>query len=516
MGSDFAKLREDFKSALNILGGNMSREIHDLRGMLMGETTRMRGEVEEEWRSLRRELEDLRADIALCKRFMASGGGLTSNITPKVEVPKPSPFMGKREARAVDDLLWEMEQYMKGVNIVDDAAKIKTATRYLKDTAALWWRRRYRDIGRGTCTINTWADFVQNLKKQFYSENDNHKAKSRLRKLKYSRMMLEHVKEFTTLTELERRGVQDLAKTIAHAEALIDLGEWRSCKPINKDSGDVQYGGEKQVKDQDDGTQRPPRKEKTSYKSIKCFVCDGPHKARDCPKKLSFHAMMAETEEGSCEEEDAHMGSMRVLNAINARKESPTVGAKNNVRVESPKIEAKSNKSKRAPKVETKGNPRTKSKAEATGLRFEAKRLGLETMKDNGWIKAVNGDAKAISVVAQGVKTKIEIWEGELDLLVVPMDDYKLVPGMEFFDKRHKEWSQDNVRNVARERLQGVEAKYERYIKRQDLREFYEICKKVLEAIGRCWKPWKVLEARRNPRCFHSWKVVEYGLTFEL
>nr|GEZ16651.1 putative retrotransposon Gag domain, aspartic peptidase domain protein [Tanacetum cinerariifolium] len=54
----------------------------------------------------------------------------------------------RREARAVDDFLWEMEQYLEGVNVVDDASKIKMATRYLKDTAALWWRRRHGDIER--------------------------------------------------------------------------------------------------------------------------------------------------------------------------------------------------------------------------------------------------------------------------------------------------------------------------------------------------------------------------------
>ncbi|GJS37645.1 hypothetical protein Tco_0536027 [Tanacetum coccineum] len=91
--------------------------------------------------SLRRELEDLRSDVSLCKLVIASGGGNTRNIAPKVEVPNPSLFMRKREARAVNDFLWEMEQYMEGVNIVDDASKIKTTTRYLKDTAALWWRR---------------------------------------------------------------------------------------------------------------------------------------------------------------------------------------------------------------------------------------------------------------------------------------------------------------------------------------------------------------------------------------
>ncbi|GJV96723.1 putative retrotransposon gag domain, aspartic peptidase domain protein [Tanacetum coccineum] len=325
LGSNFTELREDFKSALNILGGNLGREIHDLRGMLIGEIKRIRGEVEEEWRSLRRELKVLRADVSLCKRFMASGGGNTSNITPKVEVLKPSPFMGKRKARAVDDFVWEIEQCMKGVNIVDDALKIKMATGYLKDTAALWWRRQYGDIERVTCTINTWVDFVQDLKKQFYRENAKHEVKSRLCKLKHYGTIREYVKEFTFLvleipdlsdqdslfyfldglqgwakTELERRGVQDLATAIAHAKALIDLIEWRSRKPTNEDSGDKQGGGEKQVKDRDDGTGRPPQKVKTSYKSIKYFVCDGPHKGRDCPKTMSFQAMTAETREVPC------------------------------------------------------------------------------------------------------------------------------------------------------------------------------------------------------------------------
>ena len=483
LDSEFRGMRDDFRVVINTLSGDLRREIHDLRDMFMGEITKLRKEVGEEISAIHQTIEGLQTDMVLCKRSMASGGGNTSNIASKLEVPKPSPFMGKREARAVDDFLWEMEQYMEGVNIVDDASKIKTATRYLKDTAALWWRRRYGDIERGTCTINTWADFVQDLKKQFYPENAKHEAKSRLRKLTHSGTIREYVKEFTTLvleipdlseqdslfyfldglqgwakTELERRGVQDLATAIAHAEALIDLGERRSLKPTNEDSGDEQGGGEKQVRDWDDGARRSQRKEKIPYKSIKCFVCDGPHRARDCPKKMSLQAMMANTEESPCEEEDAHLGSLRILNAINARKELPTVEAKNKVRVMSSKIDAKR---QRAPMVETKGKPRTKSKAKANGLRFvstivngistralvdtgathnfisvdEAKRLGLKTMEDSGWIKAANGDAKPIRGVARGVKAKIGEWEGELDLSVVPMDDYKLVLGMEFFDK---------------------------------------------------------------------------------
>ncbi|GKE16523.1 putative retrotransposon gag domain, nucleotide-binding alpha-beta plait domain protein [Tanacetum coccineum] len=139
---DFTSMREDFQVALNTLSGDLKREIHDLRDSFMGEITKIREEFRDEVSTLHQVIEALQADMALCKRSLASGGGNT-NHGPKIDVPKPSPFVGKREARAVDDFLWEMEQYLEGVNVVDDASKIKMVTRYLKDTGALWWRRRY-------------------------------------------------------------------------------------------------------------------------------------------------------------------------------------------------------------------------------------------------------------------------------------------------------------------------------------------------------------------------------------
>ncbi|GJS37646.1 acetyl-CoA acetyltransferase, cytosolic 1-like protein, partial [Tanacetum coccineum] len=141
--------------------------------------------------------------------------------------------------------------------------------------------------------------------------------------------------------------------------------------------------------------------------------------------------MMAEMKDGPYEEEDVHMASLRVLNAINVSKESLAMREKNKVRVKSRKIEAKSNKSKRVTHVETKVDTGATHNFISVD---EAMRLGLKTTKDSGWIKAVNEDAKAISGVARGVKMKIGGWEGELDLSVVLMDDYKLVLEMEFFD----------------------------------------------------------------------------------
>ncbi|GJV01077.1 putative retrotransposon gag domain, aspartic peptidase domain protein [Tanacetum coccineum] len=262
----------------------------------MGKITKIREEFGDEVSTLHQVIEALQADMALCMRSLASGGGNT-NHGPKIDVPKPSPFVGKREARAVDDFLWEMEQYLEGVNVVDDASKIKMATRYLKDTAALWWRRRYGDIERGTATIDTWAEFVADFKKQFYPENAKNEAKSRLRKLKQSGTIREYVKEFTTLvleipelsdqdslfyfldglqgwakTELERRGVQDLSTAIAHAEALIDFSTRReSSKPKDQKVNQEKGGGEKNAQPKVDPARKPPtgkdKNLKTSYKS---------------------------------------------------------------------------------------------------------------------------------------------------------------------------------------------------------------------------------------------------------
>ncbi|GJX54505.1 hypothetical protein Tco_0282874 [Tanacetum coccineum] len=157
-----------------------------------------------------------------------------------------SNFTRKREARVVDDFLWEMEQYLEGVNV-----------------------------------------------------NAKNEAKSQLHKLKQSGMIQE------AKTNLERRGVQDLSTDIAHAEALIYFSMRReSSKP----------------KDQKD------KNLKTSYKSGGCFICDGPHRSRDCPKKTSLKGLSAHGDEEASD--GGSMGSIRILNAIKAKTEVPNVVGK--------------------------------------------------------------------------------------------------------------------------------------------------------------------------------------------
>nr|GEV01859.1 hypothetical protein [Tanacetum cinerariifolium] len=169
--------------------GAIGSVIDENRGRDDAQITKIREEFEEEVSILHQTIEDLQADVALCKRSLTSGGG---------------------------------------VNVVDDASKIKMATRYLKDTAALWWRRRHGDIEQG------WAK-----------------------------------------TELELRGVQDIATAITYVEALIDFNTRRdSFKPKIK-------------------------------------------RARDFRKKASLNGMSAHEDEDASN--GGSMGSVRILNAIKVK-----------------------------------------------------------------------------------------------------------------------------------------------------------------------------------------------------
>ncbi|RVW91021.1 hypothetical protein CK203_044152 [Vitis vinifera] len=74
-----------------------------------------------------------------------------------------------------------------------------------------------------------------------------------------------------TEQKLRRRGVQDLATAMAVVESLTDYKRGDFSKGLGKTPNVREERGKEE------------RKEFTP--KIKCFLCDGPHWARDCPKR---------------------------------------------------------------------------------------------------------------------------------------------------------------------------------------------------------------------------------------
>ena len=201
---------------------------------------------------------------------------------------------------------------------------------------------------KGICTIETSGDFKREIKRQFYPEDVAYLARKNMRRLKHTSSIRYYVKEFSSLMleipnmteneflfnfmdnlqgwaeqELRCRGVQDLVNAMAVAESLTDYKREDSSKVESLKDSHAMGGGDKVLRDHNAprmGLGKTPnvweRRSKTKMKEfmpkIKCFLCDGPHWARDYPKRKTLSAIIEERKQ----EDEEHMGSIQLLGAL--------------------------------------------------------------------------------------------------------------------------------------------------------------------------------------------------------
>ena len=64
----------------------------------------------------------------------------------KIKVPEPKPLCGVRDAKALENFIFDLEQYFRATNIGAEEVKVTLATMHLADDTKLWWRSKYMDI----------------------------------------------------------------------------------------------------------------------------------------------------------------------------------------------------------------------------------------------------------------------------------------------------------------------------------------------------------------------------------
>ena len=142
---------------------------------------------------------------------------------------------------------------------------------------------------------------------------------------------------------------------------------------------------------------------------IKCFLCDGPHWARDCPKRKALSAMIEEREQ----EDEAHMGSMQLLGALqfNPKPSTPETSLLAGVQV-------KEEKGERAEVARTHMEEVTKGNVNSMGKRKQhskhRKRTGLHPSEASREKEVKNILAERVTR-RQGVPPVIEylvLWKG--------------------------------------------------------------------------------------------------------
>ncbi|KAK9713491.1 hypothetical protein RND81_06G030600 [Saponaria officinalis] len=249
------------------LRGGVLGAVNELAGSLREDLLRLvREEVAKHNQAINEKLEEFKAELVVCRAAVA--GGATVREAPKIKVPEPPKYNGKRDAKELDNFLWSVERYFNHLQIQDDASKITTATMYLSDDAILWWRRREADERKGTFRISPWDEFKADFKRQFYPENAKEIALKKLRALKHTGSIREYIKQYSSLLleiedmpenlsflyfmdglqrwaeqELKRRNVKTLSDAIAVAESLYEIrSEPRKERIVNK-GGNKEKGG---------------------------------------------------------------------------------------------------------------------------------------------------------------------------------------------------------------------------------------------------------------------------------
>ncbi|KAJ8627131.1 hypothetical protein MRB53_020438 [Persea americana] len=333
--------------------------------------------------------------------MQAIGGGvLTAAPTHRVDVPKPKEFKGTRSAKDIDNFLWGMEQYFRVMGIVEDATKVSTASMYLVDVALLWWRSRCNDPRLGGATITMWEEFQREFRQQFYPECAEDEERAKLRRLSQRGESLVEFKK-TDKTDSSRnkgKGGGDKNRDKKRGRDRDNPSKSGSGKPPFQKWKSSKDGGKKD---------REPQA---------CFLCDGPHRMRGCPKQGKLAAI---AEKDKAERETLKLGSI-ILSSIKTKKSARQKGLMFvDIVVASNKMNAL---------VDTRASDLFMSE-------IAAKKLGLLVEKGNGWIKTVNSREVPTMGREQGVEIQLGQWTGKEAIEVIPLDDYELVIGLDFLDR---------------------------------------------------------------------------------
>ncbi|KDP47021.1 hypothetical protein JCGZ_10748 [Jatropha curcas] len=288
------------------------------------------------------------AEIKGKVNLLVAAAGNTSGPTQdfvRIEIPEPSPFKGIRDAREVDNFLFDIEAYFEAINYHSNEQRLKLVPMYLIDDGKLWWRGKVKEMKSGRITIKTWEEFCQVLRSSFYPTNVSYNARRKLSELQHTDSIREYVRNFShimleipNMSEIDKlfnfmcglqpwaeeslnnMGVKDLNSAMIAAESLGDY-RWNNSKRKFNQSVSGENCPSKWAKPSsgvaDQGNSSPnkgenaqrkfitttpenkkssnPCEERSNSKAlgggftrlIKCFICKGPHKLSECPGRAA-------------------------------------------------------------------------------------------------------------------------------------------------------------------------------------------------------------------------------------
>ncbi|PWA48529.1 hypothetical protein CTI12_AA489850 [Artemisia annua] len=378
--------------------------------------------LEDEVFKMHEKIDNVAKECQTHRKKSNDGGASSSQGTSfsPLKVSKPDMYNGTRNATLVENFLFGLEQYFEAMGVDEDAARISNAPAFLRESVQLWWRRKHHEREKGICDLNTWDQFKIKLRKQFVPHNADSEAKAKLRRLRHTGTISDYIKEFTiTLleivnvadqnalfyikdglkewarVEIDRRNVKALDEAIATAESIVDYSN-RPRRPLTNKTG----------------VERAPVKR----------LDGGPKFERECPSRKAINALVVEI---GPKIDEPSQGELRSIRRLSTLKEMLTGDESKEQGLLFMELMINDEK--------TLGLIDTGASHNFLDVK-EAERMGITYNLEKGTIKTVNAKPEQIAGTAK-VKVRIDKWTNELTFSVVPMDDYRVVLGLDFFER---------------------------------------------------------------------------------
>ncbi|KAL0293827.1 UNVERIFIED_CONTAM: Retrovirus-related Pol polyprotein from transposon [Sesamum radiatum] len=436
---------------------------------------------------MRREMEQMSIQIGLLQRAVSNAPVVAHDIGARLRISEPKAYGGARDAKEVKNFLFDMKQYFLAANVVDVARKVSAATMYLTGDAKLWWCTKYVEIQANQVRLDTWDFLLEAIRVQFFPKNIEYNARRALRKLEHTGSMQHYVKSFSTLM-LDIRDMSEKDKLFTFMEGLkpwarLELQRQRTTpSPAQNKAGGAKSfrsnsnrgGGDRkphaQTGSQANSNNNKPQENRQGapQRSSGCFLCDGPHRYRDCPKKQLLNALATYTNkvspakpvepqapasgENDPDEDEENLGAIfqwcnTLSHQVAAKKTVPPRAGKT-----APALTGSHQEDEAQPRnprknglmfVDMKIHGKPIRAMVDTGATHnylasaEVERLGLVLEKGVRRVKAINSAAQPIAGVAKSVLIKVGPFEGKTNLSIVVMDDFKLILGLDFLRDTH-------------------------------------------------------------------------------
>ena len=195
-GSDDRERIEELEASMatfkaHVITHDQVRDIEAAQRQLSDTLNTLSEETRDAMSIIQREFQELKAQVSVLQ--MASS---SVDRGKRIKVLEPKRYEGTRDAKELENFLFDMEQYFRAVRTDSEEDKVAMAAMYLAGDAKLWWRSKFVN---DECPIKTWRDLKRELKSQFFFENVEYNARRKLRELVQTRTVREYVKGFTTL-----------------------------------------------------------------------------------------------------------------------------------------------------------------------------------------------------------------------------------------------------------------------------------------------------------------------------